>query len=92
MKKHRRSRLRVMVDIMRAIRACSNEARITWIMRDANLPYDRLLNYLAELERRGLVIRKSDNSDLYHLTKKGMKFLIEFEKVERFARVFGLEL
>jgi len=81
-----------MVDILRAIRSSTNGAKITWIMRDANLPYDRLLSYLTELEEKGFITKRKNDSNLYYLTEKGVDFLVEFEKLERFARAFGIEL
>ena len=77
---------------MKAIRSSASGAKITWIMRDANLPYDRLLGYLKELEEKGFIIKRKDDSNLYYLTKKGMDFLVEFEKLERPARAFRIEL
>ncbi len=92
MRKSRRSKIRIMVDIMRVLQMSSG-AKITQIMCEANMPYDRLLKYLEELKSRGLIVeRKIEDHTLYYLTKKGFDFLSEFKKIERFAEAFGIEL
>lgn len=84
MRRGRRSKLRIAVDILRVI-----SARVTWIMRGANMPYDRLIAALKELEERGLVFK---NREVYRLTERGVEFLREFRRLERFLKAFGMEL
>ncbi|MCD6509399.1 MAG: hypothetical protein J7L11_03290 [Thermoprotei archaeon] len=80
-----------MADILKAIRSSTSGAKIIGVMGDDNLPYDRLLVSLRKLEEKGFIKRK-DGPSLYYLNKKGMDFLVEFEKLERPARAFGIEL
>lgn len=84
MRRGRRSKLRIAVDILRVI-----SARVTWIMRGANMPYDRLIAALKELEEGGLVFK---NREVYRLTERGVEFLREFRRLERFLKAFGMEL
>jgi len=90
--KRYRSRIQIMADILRAIQR-RGRARVTHILRDANLSHDRLKRYLAELEEKGLVVRRAEGEHVvYGLTERGVRFLLEYEKVRRFAEAFGLEL
>ncbi|RLE89724.1 MAG: hypothetical protein DRJ49_02080 [Thermoprotei archaeon] len=92
MRKRRRSKIRIVVDIMRVLQMSSG-AKITQIMCEANMPYDRLLRYLEELKSKGFITEKRSNDHtLYYLTRKGFDFLVEFKKIERFAKAFGIEL
>ncbi|MEM0444597.1 MAG: winged helix-turn-helix domain-containing protein [Nitrososphaerota archaeon] len=89
--KEYRSRLRIYVDILESV-SSQGAARVTIIMRDANLPYDRVMKYLDELVSRGMLERRGEVQPLYYLTEKGSKFIEEFRKFESLARAFGLKL
>ncbi|MCS7145802.1 MAG: winged helix-turn-helix domain-containing protein [Nitrososphaerota archaeon] len=88
--KEYRSRLRIYVDILESV-SSQGAARVTMIMRDANLPYDRVVKYLDELVSRGLLERRDEGQPLYFLTVRGSKFLEEFRRFEALARAFGLK-
>lgn len=85
-----RSRLRIYVDILESV-SSQGAARVTTIMRDANLPYDRLARYLDELVSRGLLEKRDEGGPLYFLTVKGYKFIEEFRRFEALARAFGIK-
>lgn len=89
--KEYRSRLRIYVDILESV-SSQGAARITIIMRDANLPYDRVTKYLEELVGRGLLEKRDEGQPFYYLTEKGSKFIDEFRRFEALARAFGLKL
>ncbi|NWF94900.1 MAG: hypothetical protein HXY34_02035 [Candidatus Thorarchaeota archaeon] len=94
-KKPYRSKIRIMVDMMRAIQATGDDgAGPTKILYGANLSHDRLTQYLEELLQKELIVevRESDESRLYALTEKGRSFLDEFVKVERLSDAFGIEI
>ncbi|RLE80440.1 MAG: hypothetical protein DRJ51_05855 [Thermoprotei archaeon] len=92
MARRRRSRLRILVDILQSIERESG-VRITQILYSANLPYDRLVRYLNELKKKGLIKEvREEGAVKYFLTKKGFEFLSEFRRIERFAEAFGIEL
>ncbi len=50
-------------------------------MYGATLSYAQLKEYLPGLEKSGLIAHNSD-SQLYHLTEKGMHFLNSFEDID----------
>ncbi len=94
-KKAYRSKLRILVDMLRAIQNAEGEGvGPTKILYGANLSYDRLMQYIDELLEKGLIsVKKNkDGSQVYILTDKGREFLREFIKVERFSRAFGIEV
>lgn len=91
MRRPYRSKVRIYVDIISSILE-QGEARITTVMRDANLPYDRLQRYVNELCFKGLLIRRDLGGPLYSVTEKGVEFLAEFKKFERISRAYGIEL
>jgi len=86
-----RSRLRIYADILESIQS-QGLARVTVIMRDANLPYDRLVGYLDELVEKGLLERRGGGQHFYILTLSGARFLEEFRRFEALARAFGLRI
>jgi len=93
MKKYR-SKIRIFADIVETIDREGGEAKVTRILYGANLSYDRLVKYLKELERAGLVEEAVDRTGrtVYRLTPKGREFLFEYKKIERFIEAFGLKL
>lgn len=87
-----RTKTRILADILRAV-ASEDGAKPTHIMYAANLSYERLNRYLAELEEKGLLQRNTEGEKVYfHITDKGRQFLSEFRKVEDFTNAFGLKL
>ena len=94
-KRSYRSKVRILADMMRAIR---KEGEIgagpTKILYTANLSHDRLTQYLEELVEKELIneLQQDENTRVYKLTKKGHEFLNEFVKIERFSQAFGIEV
>lgn len=84
-----RSQMRIYVDIMRVIQREDNRAKPTRILYGANLSHDRLLKYLEELKTLGVIEEINNEERLYKLTQKGVEFLNEFIRIERFAGAFG---
>ena len=90
-----RSKVRILVDMMRTIQSEGEEgAGPTKILYAANLSHDRLTQYLDELLEKELVsaLDNDDKSRIYLLTEKGREFLREFVKVERFSEAFGIDV
>ena len=90
-----RSKMRILVDMMRAIQGEGDEgAGPTKILYAANLSHDRLTQYLDELVEKELIIEREQSSEgrAYHLTEKGRAFLVEFVRIERFSEAFGIEI
>ncbi len=88
-----RSKLRIYADILGTIDRERGRARITRLVYGANLPNDRLKEYLIELEKRGLVkeVAAEDHSE-YVLTQAGVQFLQELKRVENFTSTFGFRI
>ncbi|MCS7117541.1 MAG: winged helix-turn-helix domain-containing protein [Thaumarchaeota archaeon] len=91
MRRSYRSKVRIYADIISSVLE-QGEARVTAIMRDANLPYDRLQRYVDELCAKGLLTRRDAGGPLYSVTEKGSEFLTEFKKFERISRAYGIHL
>jgi len=88
-----RSKMRILADILTVIRGEGGETLPTRILLHANLSYDRLERYLAQLMELGLVEAvKGGEKVAYRITEKGDRFLIEYGRVEEFARAFGIPL
>jgi len=83
-----RSKPKIYADILEAV-AEKGYSRPTQIMTDANLSYDRLRKHLETLVEKGLL---KNEDDTYLITEKGIKFLDEFKRFERFAAAFGLRI
>ncbi len=94
-KKSYRSKVRILADMMRAIQNGGDEGTgPTRILYSANLSHDRLTQYIEELLEKGLirVVEQNGSSRAYVLTAKGMEFLREFTKIERFSQAFGIDI
>jgi predicted transcriptional regulator len=87
-----RSQMRIYVDIMRVIQRENNRAKPTRILYGANLSHDRLLKYLEELKTLGVIEETDAEERLYKLTQKGVEFLNEFIRIDRFAGAFGFAI
>jgi predicted transcriptional regulator len=95
MTKSYRSKIRILVDMMRTIkREGGNGVGPTKILYGANLSHDRLTEYLEELMKKDLILENDidENRRVYALTEKGREFLQEFKKIERFSEAFGIEV
>ncbi len=88
-----RSKLRIYADILSTIDRDGGKTRITRLVYGANLPNDRLKEYLDELSKRRLVseVQLEDHVE-YALTKEGIQFLHEIRRIENFTSTFGFSL
>ena len=86
-----RSKIRIYLDILRAVEINGGKAKPTHVLQRANLSHDRLTKYLGELVQKNLVSENEDNGNRYYtLTLEGVKFLEELKKAESFVSGFGL--
>jgi len=85
-----RSRLKIVLDILKAIE--EGEDRVTRILLYANLSHERLVKYLDELVEKGLIETVEGGGKIYRLTEKGYRFLRELERAEKLAEAFGFRL
>jgi predicted transcriptional regulator len=88
MKRLRRDRLKVYMDILLAIRAESTRERmiLTHVQQKSNVPFDRLKAYISELLELGLIQDEASPK----LTEKGMQYVVEYEGVLIFMERMGL--
>jgi len=79
-----------MADVLEAVMR-EGRSRPSKIMVEANLSYDRLNRYLEVLTEKGL-LENVEAEGVYKVTPDGIKFLEEFRRFEKLAKIFGLEL
>lgn len=87
-----RSKIRIYMDILRAVEDTGGRARSTRILQKANLSHERLMKHLGELIEKNLVVQNNDEDGnrYYTLTEQGVRFLNELRKAETFVSGFGL--
>jgi predicted transcriptional regulator len=88
-----RSQMKIIVDILVALENSENGAKITDLVRKANVPYVRLTELLDELLKKKLIESiKNDDGNYYRITKNGAMLLDEYRKFSSFAENLGLEI
>jgi len=88
-----RSKTRIYLDMLRTIRSEGGKIGPTKILYGANLSHDRLTKYLNQLLELGLIIESKEEDKTYYLiTDKGIDFLREFGRIEKFAEAFGISI
>jgi len=87
----RRSKMQVIVDVLRAIENENGITKPTHILYKANLSHKLLKEHLNVLLQKGFIeVTIEKNRTYYKLTDKGRNFINEFRKIEKLAQVFGL--
>lgn len=87
-----RSTIRIYADVLTAT-AEEGNAKTTRILQKANLPHDRLMKHISELEKRGLLQRVNDGESRYYtITARGQEFVKEVQKAQAFLSAFGVSL
>lgn len=92
MPKEYRSRPRITLEILRAIK---NEPGIgvTRLLSYTNMSTERLQAYVAEIEARGLIAEGTKEGRRgYSITSSGQTVLTELDRVDRFMADFGMSL
>jgi predicted transcriptional regulator len=89
-----RSQARVMADLLRAVRDDDEEgAKVTALLRKANLSYSKMIGLTDELVEKGLLVKiPVERGSLYKLSEKGKEFLSSMETFEEYAKAFGLSI
>ncbi len=84
----RRDKLKIYGDLLAVLYDEANNEKIvlTRVQVRIGVPFDRLKNYISELNSLGLI---QDESSL-RLTEKGKQYLREYEKVLDFMKRMGL--
>ena len=87
-----RSRNRILLDILRAVKAEPNIGT-TRLLFLSNLSHERFQEHVGEAVTRGLVAELVNSERrTYALTEKGQRVLAELDRVERFMADFGMNL
>jgi predicted transcriptional regulator len=89
-----RSQVRVIADLLRAVRDDDEQgAKVTALLRKANLSYSRMIDLTEELVSKGILVRiPAERGSLYKLSDKGREFLSSMETFEEYAEAFGLKI
>jgi len=89
----RRSQAKILYDILRAIVASGEKPIFTRILYSSNLSTNLLKEYLSYLVYNGLIEKVDDDRKVYYrITEKGRQMLLEFLKINRIAKAFGIPL
>lgn len=78
----RRSKIEIVAEILRIAR---NGAKKTRIVYGANLNFKILEEYLARLEKAGLITLSRNTDSLIMTTKKGVEYLQQFHSLREFG-------
>ncbi|MCL4344530.1 MAG: transcriptional regulator [Nitrososphaerota archaeon] len=87
-----RSQIKIIVDILDALEQSENGAKITDLVRKANVPYVRLTELLDELLKKNFVELVGEAGNYYKITKNGAMLLDEYRKFSSFAQNLGLDV
>jgi predicted transcriptional regulator len=88
MRIHRRDKLKIYGDLLSAINLQGKSEKIvlTKIQTQINVPFDRLKDYISELNTLELI----QNEPNLILTEKGKQYLSEYSKILEFMKSMGL--
>ncbi len=78
----RRNNLEIVAEILRIAKKGAKKTRIVY---GANLNFKMLNEYLAKLERAGLVALPEDNGGLVKTTERGKEYLQQFYLLKEFG-------
>jgi predicted transcriptional regulator len=89
MKISRRDKLKIYADLLAALKdeAKNEKIVLTRVQVRINVPYDRLKNYISDLNNLGLIQDETSPT----LTEKGKRYLEEYEKVLDFVKRMGIQ-
>ena len=92
---HKRSKFELYGDILVAVKFDIQKnmcARLTRVYGRTNVPYDRFKTYIDELRRNKLIeICASEGHEDIKLTSRGIEYIEEYSRVNKFLKSFGLQ-
>ncbi len=89
----RRSKITVLVDVLRVVQRENTSVKPTHIMYKANLSHKLLKDHLNTLMQKGFLEQELRGDKVYYkITKKGREFVQEFRKIEKLSAAFGLPI
>jgi len=87
----RRSKTDIILDMLLAIQIAGGIIKPTRLLYKSNLSYNKMQEYLAELEQGSLIIvDRSQERRMISITDKGHYYVSELRKVRNFAKSVGL--
>jgi len=87
----RRSKSDIIMDMLMAIQRAGGEIKPTHLLYKSNLSYNKMQEYLAELEESSLIkIKEFDERKKVHITDKGHFYVSELRKARKLAESVGL--
>jgi len=91
MRRRYRSHVGILLDILRTI--SEEEATVTKIIMNANLPYERLKPFLQKLLNEGYIEEVVESERKYYrITEQGLRLLNELKIIKRVFEKLGLPL
>ena len=89
----KRSKLRILMDILFLIQDKEGKAKPTHILYGANLSHSSLKEYLNSLISNGFIEEVKENQHtFYRLTEKGYSYINDLRKVEKLTDAFGISV
>jgi predicted transcriptional regulator len=88
-KKARRDKMKIYGDLLSTLKSEQNNVDkiiLTHIQTKMNVPFDRLKNYISDLENLKLI----EDQVGYKLTQKGKQYLDEYKKILDFMERMGI--
>jgi predicted transcriptional regulator len=88
-KKARRDKMKIYGDLLSTLKSEQNKMDkiiLTRIQNKMNVPFDRLKNYISDLENLELI----EDQVGYNLTQKGKQYLDEYKKILDFMERMGI--
>jgi predicted transcriptional regulator len=88
-KKARRDKMKIYGDLLGTLKSEQNNMDkivLTHIQTKMNVPFDRLKNYISDLENLDLI----EDQVGYNLTTKGKQYLDEYKKIIDFMERMGI--
>jgi predicted transcriptional regulator len=91
-----RTHVSIIADILQIARECSYErgnggASVTYLIRRANVPHQRLSSIVSLLKQGGL-LQELPKESRYRISEKGLEFLNAYSSFKGFAETFGLRI
>ncbi|MDG6928866.1 MAG: hypothetical protein JRN39_04890 [Nitrososphaerota archaeon] len=90
-----RTQIMIVADLLRAVKEEDHEggAKISSLLRKANLPHSRLVDITEKMVSSELLLKVPiERGCLYRLGPKGLEFLENVERFEKFTKAYGLGL
>jgi predicted transcriptional regulator len=86
----KRTRLEIIRDILELLRS-KRDVRITHLIYKSNLSNNSIKPYISELIEKGFIVMENgENNKCFNISKKGLEFLEEFNKIKIFSDAYGL--